>query len=250
MAEYVQNSFDIKYAEAWHKKQGDFSSRLAHGLVNYMKSHNLKINSCLDVCCGTGEFIDCMKNVIPVCAGNEIAQSMIDYAKGALPDIKFYYIPEMHKFKVDQKYDLITCNHDMVNSLHDKALWQSFFNTCYGALNKGGHLLFDVYTDEKLKNWKETIYEQSRLIDHVRSVNQKDGLCVINEVYYMIGDEFMEPVVYSKTFDILIEMGVPTNEILAMLQKAGFRKVEAFDSKMEPLDSIEGKGRIHFWCEK
>lgn len=250
MTEYVQNSFDIKYAEAWHKKQGDFSSRLAHGLVKFMKDNNLKIKSCLDICCGTGEFIDCMKNVIPICAGNEIAQSMIDFAKQSLPDIKFFYVPDFSNFKSDQKYDLLTCNHDMVNTLHDKAKWLQFFKTCYNSLNKGGHLLFDIYTKEKLDNWKETTYEQTRLIDHVRNVSQAQGLTTINETYYMVVDQFMEPITYTKTFDILIEMGVDTNEVFEMIRKAGFAKVECYDSAMQPLETLEGKGRIHFWCEK
>lgn len=249
MAEYIQNSFDIKYAEAWHKKQGDFSSRLAHGLIDYMKNNNLTIKSCLDVCCGTGEFIDAMKNVVPVCAGNEIAQSMIDYAKQILPDINFYFIPAMENFKSKEKYDLLTCNHDMVNSLLGKDKWLQFFKTCYQTLNKGGHLLFDVYTEEKLNGWTETSYETSRIIDHVRNVEQQHGLCVINETYYMLNEELLQPL-YHKTKDILIEMGVPTAEILEMLTKAGFKNIKFFNSAMQPIDDVAGKARIHFWCEK
>ena len=142
MEKYKANSFDKNYAKAWSQNEGGFSSQVANNLIKLREKGKLKFSSCLDVLCGTGEFVRIMaKNGIKAEA-TEIAQSMIDVASEAVPTAKFYLTPNIQDFKTKSKYDLISCNHDCVNLMEKFADWTKFFQNAYTHLNKGGALVF------------------------------------------------------------------------------------------------------------
>lgn len=242
MEQYVANSFDINYATAWSQDQGGFSSGLAQNLIGYIKNNNLNYKTCLDICSGTGEFLSYFSKQGYTCYGTEIAKSMVDYSKAKYPQINFALTKTMTQIPVKGKVDVITCNHDMVNTLERFSEWQELFKNVYSSLNKNGIFMFDYYTKHKLENWNEVTFEESEDMDHIRYIKKgMENKCVINETYYIKNVEGL----YNKTFDISVEAYFENNEIVAALKKAGFKSVELCSFALEKVEMVDTRNRLH-----
>lgn len=247
MEPYVSQSFDKNYAAAWAMDQGGFSYQLAQNIVNYLKKNKLEVKSCLDVCSGTGEFLGYLNKAGIKCAGTEVAKSMIEYSKEKYPHMSFTLTKEIYEIPGKAKYNLITCNHDMVNMMERFDSWKTLFKNAYASLEKGGVFMFDYYTKNKLENWNETIFEESENIDHVRSIKKgMDNKCIINEVYYIKNNEGL----YNKTFDIVVDSYFENQEIVTALKKAGFKTVELCDFSLSPVLNAEQRNRVHVIAKK
>lgn len=247
MENYTANSFDKSYAAAWSADQGGFSYQLAQNLLSYLNRNNIPAKTCLDICCGTGEFLGNFAKVGFTCAGTEIAQSMIDFSKEKFPNMTFKLAKKVADIPVKGKFDVITCNHDVVNFQEKFSDWQEMFKNVASSLSKGGVFMFDYYTKKKLENWNEVIFEESDNMDHVRNIRKGiDNKCIISEVYYIKNQEGL----YHKTFDILVEAYFENNEIVEALKKAGFKSVSLVDFSLEPISNPEQRNRIHVIARK
>lgn len=247
MENYKANSFDKTYAAAWSADQGGFSYQLAQNLLAYLTKNKIPAKSCLDICSGTGEFLSNFEKVGFDCTGTEIAQSMIDFSSEKYPNIKFYLTKKICEIPVKGKFDVVTCNHDVINMLEKFSEWQTLFKEVSSALNKGGVFMFDYYTKKKLENWNEVNYEESDTMDHLRNIKKGiDNKCVINEIYY-IKDH---AGVYHKTFDVLVESYFENSQIVESLKKVGFKSVSLVDFSLEPISNSEQRNRIHVIARK
>ena len=56
--------FDIWYAEAWSRRQGYFSVKIANNLKKKFANEGTKIESVLDVCSGSVEFLNVMNTFV------------------------------------------------------------------------------------------------------------------------------------------------------------------------------------------
>lgn len=241
-------NFDLYYAEAWSRKQGHFSFSLANNLIAFLKAKKIKVKSVLDVCSGSGEFLSVLSNVIPKCVGCDIAESYLNYVKSNHRNIELFKVDNFYNFACKTKFDLISYNHDVVNMFNNFEEWKKCFKNAYGLLNKGGMLMFDFYTEKKLKNWDSTIFEQSDEIDYVSKISNQFGKCVMNEVYYLK----QSTSYYRKTSDIMVETYFPTEDIIDAVKKAGFTKIQPIDKDFNflSMDSLSGLDRIHLLCTK
>lgn len=247
MEKYVSQSFDKNYASAWSVDQGGFSYQLANNLIAYLNKNKIKVETCLDVCCGTGEFLNILSKNGIECFGTEVAKSMIDYSSSKYPAIKFAQTNEIQNFKTKKKYNLITCNHDMINAIEKFSDWQEFFKNAYSSLEKDGVFMFDFYTKTKLENWNEVSFEESDNMDHIRSIKKgMDNKCIINEVYYIKTQDGL----YQKTFDIVVDAYFENSQIVTALKTAGFKKVELCDFSLSPVSNPESRNRIHIIARK
>ena len=249
MDKYKANSFDKNYAMAWSQNEGGFSSQVATNLLRLREKGKINFNSCLDILCGTGEFIRLLKKNGVAVEATEVAQSMIDVAKENLPDVKFHLTPKTQDFDFKGKYDLITCNHDCVNLMEKFADWKHFFENAYAHLNKGGTLTFDFYTKKKLQDWVEVRHEESATMDYIKDIKPgMDNKCIMKEIYFIKekGD------LYKKTFDILVESYFENEEIFAALKAAKFKEIVATDIEFNPLSAseLENRNRIHILAKK
>ena len=240
--------FDRWYAEAWSRKQGGFSEHAANTLINYLKSSNHPIRSALDVCSGSGEFISIIRNITTECMGVDNADGYLEYAKCQYSDVNFQKVEKLYDFKLKKKFDLISCNRDVVNMFTTFDKWKMFFNTAYNHLQKNGFFMFDFYTEKKLAGWSEVIYEQGDDLDYVSKVTQNNGLCVMSEVYYLKESS----TYYRKTSDVMVEAWFKTEDIVKALEEAGFRKIKLLNKELKPLEDseIEKQTRIHVLAEK
>ena len=240
--------FDVWYAEAWSRKQGGFSSRLANTVIRYIKENNKMIGSVLDICSGSGEFISMLRNIVIDCVGIDNAEGYLSYAKSKHSDVDFRKVDKLYDFKLKKKFDLISCNRDVVNMFTTFDKWQIFFKTVYAHLNNKGLFMFDFYTEKKLANWQDVIYEQGEDLDYVSKISQNNGLCVMNEVYYLKESS----VYYRKSGDIMVEAWFKTEDIINALQSAGFKKIQIVNGDLQPVAENEIKNmlRLHIIAEK
>ena len=247
MDAYVSQSFDKNYAAAWSSDQGGFSYLLAQNLLEYLKKNKIEAHTALDVCCGTSEFLYQLSRYGIACSGTEVAKSMIDYSKEKNPNMKFMQTKNIYEIPFKGKFDIISCNHDMVNMIEKFDGWKKLFENAYKSLEKGGVLLFDFYTKHKLENWNEVIFEESDTMDHVKSIKKgMDNKVIMNEVYYIKNNEG----VYNKTFDVVVESYFDNKEILAALNAAGFKNVQFCDFSLSPVSNAEERNRVHVIARK
>ena len=235
--------FDEWYAEAWSRKQGGFSSRLANNLINYLKSNNRPVKSVLDVCSGSGEFVSILRNITTDCVGIDNAQGYLNYAKSKHSDVEFRKVDKLYEFKLKRKFDLISCNRDVVNMFTSFDKWETFFKTVYSHLNKNGMFVFDFYTENKLAGWQEVVFEEGADLDYVSKVSQNNGLCVMSDVYYLKESS----IYYRKTSDVMVEAWFKLEDIFKALNDAGFKSFRLVDINFEELkeSEIKDKNRIH-----
>ncbi len=246
MSKGNQFKFDVWYAEAWSRRQGYFSFKIANNLKKVMEAKKLKINSVLDVCSGSGEFLSFMSTFVPTCVGVDNADGYLEFVRNKFPDIKFEKIDSLSDFNINQKFDLLTCNHDVVNMFLTFDEWKTFFNSAYNHLNDGGYIIFDVYSENKMKTWEKVTFEQDYTLDYVQKVSNNDGICVMDEVYYIRESETL----YRKTSDCMLETGFPTINIIEALKEAGFKNIRTVDIDFNDLADIDNVDRIHFVCQK
>ena len=249
MEQYKANSFDTNYAKAWSQNEGGFSSQVANNLVKMRAKGKMKFNSCLDILCGTGEFLNIMNANNVKVEGTEIAQSMIAVASEQLPTAKFHLTPNIQDFKTKSKYDLITCNHDCVNLIEKFADWEKFFANVNSHLNKGGYFVFDFYTKKKLQDWVEVKHEESSTMDYIKDIKPGiDNKCIMKEIYFIKEENGL----YKKTFDILVESYFDNQEIIQALKKAKFKEIYITDIEFNELSvpEIENRNRIHIIAVK
>lgn len=232
---------DLDFAKAWDKSQGDFSKNIAMAILKYAGENKLKIQTALDICCGTSNFLSILNDSGIICFGTEIDQSMIDYSKEKYPSLTFQLTNTIPEFNFKNKFDLITCNHDMVNYLENFDEWVDLFKSAIKNLNKRGVFVFDFYTKNKLKDWNELSFSSTDSLDCL--LNVKSGLfdkTVLSYTYYINYEDYM-----IKTKSITTECYYETQTIIDALKKVGFKNVTLVDGDLKPISNIESAERIH-----
>lgn len=260
MDNILDSNFSKAFAVAWNENQGSYSENIAKKTLAFAKNQNLKINSVLDICCGSANFLREMKARGKVCTGTEILDSYIEYNKSKFPDIKFIKTETLLDFEGLETYDLISCNHDMVNILPTIEDWGKFFRKVYAHLNNGGIFIFDYYTKRRLQDWNEVTFDENEKLDYVRSIESDGTKTTISNIYYININPNEAPVEateehpdnipnknnkYKKTEDVLTEYFFENDLILNEIKKAGYRYLITTDANFAPVSSISDMNRMH-----
>ncbi len=237
--------FDEAYAESWSKMRGSFPSKLANNLIKYVKANNIGIKSVLDICSGSGEFISIMRNICEKCVGCDTADGYINYVKRTYPEIEVFKVKNFYDFKTKEQYDFLSCNQDVVNMFNNFDEWQKFFKNCAKIVKKNGYLMFDFYTEKKLKGANSIVFEEGEELDYVSKTQDIHGKCVFNEVYYVKENS----IHYHKTKDIMVETYYPNADILNAVKDAGF-EYKFIDMDFNEVKDIDNLNRIHLLCKR
>ena len=251
------------YADAWNINQGSYSESLAKKLMAFIKLQKLDISSALDVCCGSANFLNELQRYGVACTGTEILDSYINYNTEKYPNIRFIKSNEILDFDKTGKYDLISCNHDVINMLPTIEDWNTFFATAYKHLNNGGILLFDYYTKKKLSGWNEVVFDESDKVDYIKEVkSSEDGITTINNIFYtninfdenannnsFVNDREYTYNNYNKKFKkseySTREHYFENEEILNLIKQNGYRYLITTDGSLSPVANISDMNRVH-----
>ncbi len=239
----IMESSKVNYdfAKAWDISQGNFAQGIAESILRIANDENRKIKSVLDVCCGASNLLGVFYDKGFDCYGTETRQGFIDCSKEKYPHIKYSLTTNMYDIPVKKKVDLVTCTHDVVNYFENFNNWESFFKDVSKILDKNGMFVFDFYTKFKLKDWNETTYKSSGMIDCLTDI--KSGMydkTVITYTYYLNYSNY-----FIKTRDIIVESYYEEDQIFDALKKAGFKNVKIVDHNLNPIDDYKYAERIH-----
>ena len=262
MEQKNEKSFDKAFAIAWNENQGSYSQNLAKKVLKFIKLQDLKVETVLDICCGSANFLKEMKDNGKKCTGTEILDSYVAYNKSKFPDIEFHKTEQINNLENLDKFDLITCNHDVVNMLPTLNDWGEFFKSVYKHLNNGGLFIFDYYTKRKLKDWNETFFDGNEKIDYIKNV-VCDGVSKtsISNIYYInLVNKTVDTSVsamdreysinnhdsrYKKAEDTMAEYYFDNKDILTKIKQAGYRYLITTDANLSPISMIDDVNRMH-----
>lgn len=117
--------------------------------INFTKENIKEGSTILDLACGSGIFLVNMNLYGYPTDGLDLSSQMIDLCKDKMfinHINQSVYIDNMVDFKLDKKYDVITCYFDSINHLNTIEEVNQMFENVYNHLNKGGLFLFDVFS--------------------------------------------------------------------------------------------------------
>lgn len=259
MDNVLENNFSKAFAIAWNENQGNYSENIAKKTLQFAKNQGLKIESVLDICCGSANFLKEMSANGKKCVGTEILDSYIEYNKSKHKNIEFVKTETILDFDALGTFDLISCNHDMINTLSSIEQWESFFKKVYAHLNNGGIFIFDFYTKRKLQYWNEVTFDENPKLDYVRNV-VSDGVSKtkISNIYYInINPKENEDLnqkrydfndhdtKYKRTEDTLEEYYFENDDILNAIKRSGYRYLITTDANFAPVSSLSDMNRMH-----
>ncbi len=261
MEEIIENNFDKAFAIAWSENQGNYSEDIAKKTLNFLKLQGLNANSVLDICCGSGNFLYEMSKNGKQCTGTEILDSYVAYDQSKYPNIKFIKTDSIMDFDNLGSFDLITCNHDVVNMLPTIEDWGKFFGLVYKHLNNGGIFIFDYYTKRKLQDWNETIFDENEKLDYVKNIISEGNKTTISNIYYIninptksnldvsaVDREYSLNNYnnkYKKTQDVVEEFYFENDAIINKIKGAGYRYLITTDANFTPVSGINDMNRLH-----
>ncbi len=257
-----ENVVNVSYAMAWSENQGSYSSSIAKKTLNFANNQGLKVKTVLDICCGSANFLQEMKANGKICTGTEILDSYIEYNKQAYPDIDFVKTQTILDIDHLGKFDLISCNHDVVNILPTLEDWGTLFKKVYSHLNNGGIFIFDFYTKRKLQYWNEVTFDENEKLDYIRNI-ESDGKTktTISNIYYVnlapkkdnsnvsaMDQEYTfndYENKYKRSENVEAEYYFENEHILEEIKKAGYRYLITTDANFAPVASIADMNRVH-----
>lgn len=193
----------------------------------------------LDLACGTGTFATMLKlkgyNSEGLDLSNEIIEIANEKRKINHLDIPFY-VMDMTSFKLDKKYDMITCFFDSVNFLDNKSKIKKMFDSVYNHLKTNGYFIFDIaskvlfneYDGNEIHKDYETFYidwvtkKEDNKLNHKIKIKDVDDIFTENyyEYFYDIKDVLDKRFKTIKIVgDFNDDLDINDERILIVLQK-------------------------------
>lgn len=142
------------YSDAFCKVYNEFGwnyfpEAFGEELLEWIQQTQVKIQTSLDLACGTGILCEVLhKNGIQA-AGMDFSEGMIEIAQNSNPEIA-YEVADMITYRPDQKFDLVTCTGDALNHIIDLENVEQIFRNVYGYLNEGGYFIFDILNEKEV----------------------------------------------------------------------------------------------------
>ncbi len=176
--------------------------------LEFIEPYLKKNDKVLDLACGTATLVTMLKLKGYDAKGLDLSETILEIAKEKMKinhlNFDLYHM-DMTNFKIDDKFDMITCFFDSINFLNKKENIKKLFNSVYNHLNDNGYFIFDIFSKEMLKEYEnnETIedYETFKLnwitkkttptsLKHTIKITEGDEVITetYNEYYYDIKD--------------------------------------------------------------
>lgn len=116
-----------------------------------------KGDNILDLACGTGTFCSMLTLEGYKADGVDLSETIIEIAnekrKINRMDIDFY-IQDMTKFKIDKKYNVITCYFDSINFIKEKKDIDKMMESVSHHLKEGGYFICDIFSKVMLEEYE------------------------------------------------------------------------------------------------
>lgn len=134
-----------KLSKFYKKDWGIESTKYVILISNVINNYNLKVNSILDVACGTRILAKELMNIGFKVSGIDISEDMINIAKENTKDNSFK-VADMKDFKLNRKFDIITCAFDSINYITNNKDMEKTLSNIFNHLENNGFFIFDINT--------------------------------------------------------------------------------------------------------
>lgn len=194
-------------------------------LQRWIEKNQIRVQSMLDIGCGTGVLCSRMYAYGIDAQGMDLSEGMIAMAKEKYPELVFEQ-GNMITYESDRQFDLVTSTCDAMNHILDPADLQQVMQHVYGYLAPGGYFLFD------LLKWKEA--EECEPVD----LGELDGKRLQFQIrrtedgFIMLKIELFEGEQLVHT-EVIRERMYDPELILQLLKEAGFSEVRYTDRLLD-----------------
>lgn len=231
--------YDKNFAEIYNENWAEFSENLALKIIKLTDCHN----SILDLGCGTGNFLKIVEKSFDRAVGIDLSPEMIKIARKNCKKA-FLKVESVTDFDFDEKFDVITCNFDMINHLQSFEEWKEVFKRVYNHLKDNGVFVFDFNTVFKLHNFDfQEHYRESEGFNFLSKNTKLDSFHA--RMYIQIFDKSGNKVAEVDE----VESFFDEKTILEGLNRAGFQNVRFVDFDLNEVQDYNCK-RLFAICGK
>ncbi|MBN1899689.1 class I SAM-dependent methyltransferase [Candidatus Sumerlaeota bacterium] len=215
-----------------------FSHARADFILKFLQETGCMVKKVLDVACGTGTFCILLAEKAYQVTGIDLSREMLSMARRKIKKkqsnlVRFYH-KDMRNFKLQQKFDLVTCNFDSLNHILSEKEVFSTFQSVFAHLAPKGIFIFDVNTILGLRNWRyQDINQTDTFLTLVHGVYDED---LKRATVFIDGFVKEKDEKYVRFQETISEQGYSVQTLWRLLGKAGFGKIE-------PIGTSKGKSR-------
>ncbi|KXZ40268.1 Ubiquinone/menaquinone biosynthesis C-methylase UbiE [Alkalithermobacter thermoalcaliphilus JW-YL-7 = DSM 7308] len=226
------------------------------GWVDYIekiyKSENLKVNTILELACGTGNLTTRLAKRGYAIVGIDISEEMLSVAreKAEKENLDIVFLnQDMTQLDFDvYNIDCVLCGCDGFNYILDKQDLLNIFKKVKNILKDEGLFIFDISSYFKL----------STILSNNTFAENRDDLAYIWENYFDEEDNilqmdlafFVKEKNYFKRFEeVHYQRAYKNEEIIKLLKKAGFDKIKIYKDFTFSEDD-ESSERVFFIAKK
>lgn len=236
-----------KIYDHWQEALGvPFSHLILPKLEHAIERHRIKVESMVDLACGTGTLAIIMAERGIRTFGIDLSEEMLKRAKAKAKGRKLpltFHCQDMRNFRLPMPVDLATCFFNSLNHLLTLEDLLYTFRSVHRALKDGGYFIFDVNTYRCFEAlWTKT------------SVAHQEDFTLIMENRFDKGSRLATALLtifqrkgraFRRDQDRIEERWFLDGEIRRTLRRAGFQVVEK--ESFNPFRNLPFKDLKGFW---
>lgn len=222
------------YSDAFCKVYNEFGwnyfpEAFGEELMVWIRQNQAKIQTSLDLACGTGILCEVLyKNGIQA-AGMDFSEGMIEIARSSNPAIA-YEVADMITYRPNQKFDLVTCTGDALNHIIDLKNVEQIFQNVYAYLSEGGYFIFDILNEKEVSFGEPIDLDFSDTVKAQFMITQdQEGMIRLKTTVFEHGVKQFEEIITETVHDV--------DKILEMLTGCGFHIQKCGHSLLDEKDT-------------
>ncbi len=194
---------------------------LAGQLWEWLDLQGAKIETALDLGCGTGVLCGALTARGVRTVGADLSEGMIAIARERFPEGRFD-VADMTVYEPGAQFDLVTCTGDALNHLFELTDVAKVVRNVYGYLTDGGFFVFDLLRESEIPSDEPFELDYSDTVRAVfRTVRDEGGIVHLNVRVFESDRELFSEEIREKVHD--------PEAVCAMLRQAGFTVLQCGD---------------------
>lgn len=206
-----------------------FPEAFAQQLLKWLKVHDIRICTALDLGCGTGILCRELSSAGIRTLGTDISEDMIRIARNNFPELDFE-VRDMVTYVPETEYDLVTCTGDALNHVLRMEQVAAVFRNVYNALKPGGYFIFDILSGREVGNGEPIDLEYDEHTSAIFRICREDaGIVQLNIAVSENGNQTFEETITEILYD--------PEQIHDLLLHSGFDDIIRTDRLLEDAEA-------------
>ena len=168
-------------------------SKLNYDLwLEFIEPYLKKGDKILDLACGTATLVTMLNMKGYDAEGLDLSETILEIAKEKQKvnhqNFNLYHA-DMTNFKIDKKYDMITCFFDSVNFLNNKTKIKQLFSSVKNHLNDKGYFICDIFSKALLLEYENNDLDEDYVTFRLKWTTKKTNPTTIKHTIKLIEDD-------------------------------------------------------------